>query len=308
MKKTLLVGALVLPLVALGTYFAFPRRPPPAEQGLRSGTFEPPREAPAFSLDGSNGKKLSLRDHLGKVVILGFGYTFCEEVCPVTLAHLTEVYKKLGSAARDVQVIYVTVDPERDSPERLRRYLAAFHPSFLGATGTPDDLAAVQKAYGVVAKQVVSRNPALPYAVDHSSSLYLVDRQGKLLGLVPFGTPADDIVHDLDLVLKMRPSRVIPAGAVTQDPHAPPGSVLVNVNMIGFDPALIEAKAGQPLKLAFFRPNEANCAREVVFPDLGIRKELPPGQIVVVDITPPKSGPLGFECGMKMLKGHLIVR
>jgi cytochrome oxidase Cu insertion factor (SCO1/SenC/PrrC family) len=98
MKKTLLVGALVLPLVALGTHFAF-RRPPQAEQGLRSGAFEPPREAPAFSLDGSNGKKLSLRDHLGKVVILGFGYTSCKLVCPVTLARLTEVHKKLASAA-----------------------------------------------------------------------------------------------------------------------------------------------------------------------------------------------------------------
>jgi hypothetical protein len=104
-------------------------------------------------------------------------------------------------------------------------------------------------------------------------------------------------------------TRVAPADAnVTPGPHAPPGSVLVNVTMIGFDPELIEAKAGQPLKLAFFRPNAANCGSEVVFPSLGIRKELPPGQTVVVDITPPKSGPLGFECGMKMLKGQLIVR
>ena len=104
-------------------------------------------------------------------------------------------------------------------------------------------------------------------------------------------------------------THVTPAGAnATQGPHAPPGSVLVNVTMVGFDPATIEAKAGQPLKLAFFRPNAANCAREVVFPSLGIRKELPPGQTVVVDITPPKSGPLDFECGMKMLKGQLIVR
>ena len=95
---------------------------------------------------------------------------------------------------------------------------------------------------------------------------------------------------------------------VAPGPHAPPGSVLVTVSMVGFDPDSIPAKAGQPLKLAFFRPNDANCAREVVFPDLGIRKELPPGQTVVVDITPPKSGPLAFECGMKMLKGRLIVR
>src|SRR4051812_23507029 len=110
MKKTLLVDALVLPLVALGTYFAFPR-PPRAEQGLRSGTFDPPREAPPFSLDGSSGGKLSLRDHRGKVVIVEFGYTYCQEVCPITLAHLTEAYRKMGSVARDVQLIYVTVDP-----------------------------------------------------------------------------------------------------------------------------------------------------------------------------------------------------
>lgn len=204
MKKTLFVGALVLPLMALGTYFAFPR-PPKTEQGLlRSGTFEPLREAPAFSLDGSNGKKLSLRDYLGKVVILQFGFTYCEEVCPVTLARLTEVYKKLGGAAGDVQLIFVTVDPQRDSPERLREHLAAFNPSFLGATSTPDELGAVQKAYGVIAKQVVSPNPSLGYAVEHSSSLYLIDRQGKLRGLVPFGTPVDDMVHDLELLLKMR--------------------------------------------------------------------------------------------------------
>ena len=104
-------------------------------------------------------------------------------------------------------------------------------------------------------------------------------------------------------------NRVAPVRAnVTPGPHPPPGSVLVNISMVGFDPAVIEAKAGQPLKLAFFRPNAANCAREVVFPDLGIRKELPPGQTTVVDVTPPKSGPLAFECGMKMLKGQLIVR
>ena len=104
-------------------------------------------------------------------------------------------------------------------------------------------------------------------------------------------------------------NREAPAGAnMTLGPQAPAGSVLVNVTMTGFEPDSIEARAGQPLKLAFFRPNAANCGREVVFPDLGIRKELPPGQTTLVDITPRKSGPLGFECGMKMLKGQLIVR
>src|SRR5688500_8002317 len=101
MKKTLLVGALAVPLVALGTYFTV-GRPSRAEPGFRTGIFEPPREAPAFSLDGSNGRKLDLGDYLGKVVIVEFGFTFCQTVCPITLARLTEVHRKLGSAARDV--------------------------------------------------------------------------------------------------------------------------------------------------------------------------------------------------------------
>lgn len=201
MKKSLVFGIVVFALAALATKYAF-RRPAEVEQGLRTGTFDPPREAPDFNLDSSSGKKVSLRDHLGKVVIIEFGYTFCEDVCPVTLAHLTEAYKKLGSASRDVQLIYVTVDPARDNPERLREHLTAFNPTFLGATGIPDDLRSVQKAYGVVAKQVVSKNQALPYAMDHSSSLFLIDRQGKLRGLVPFGTSVNDIAHDLDFLLK----------------------------------------------------------------------------------------------------------
>ena len=204
MKKPILVGALVvLPLLVLGARVAY-LRVPQAEQGLRSGTFDPPRDAPAFSLDGSNGTKLGPGDYLGKVVIVEFGYTYCQDVCPITLAHLTEAWKKMGGDVRDVQLIYITVDPARDNPERLREHLTAFNPTFLGATGAPEDLQAVEKAYGVVAKQVPSKNPALPYAMDHSSSLYLIDRQGKLRALVPFGTPVDDIVHDLEFLLQTK--------------------------------------------------------------------------------------------------------
>ena len=216
MKKTLLVGALVVALGALGTYLAFARAPrtkpgvraaasappPRTEPGFRSGIFDPPRDAPAVNLDGSDGKKLRVSDHLGKVVILEFGYTHCQYVCPVTLGRLRDAYNQLGDAARDVQLIYVTVDPKRDSPERLREYLAAYNPTFLGATGSPDDLAAALKAYGVVAQQVASKDPKLEYAMDHSSFLYLVDRQGKIRGLVPYGTSAKDIAHDLETLLK----------------------------------------------------------------------------------------------------------
>jgi protein SCO1/2 len=201
MKKAVIAGSVALVLVALGTSVAF-RRAPKAEPGFRSGIFDPPRDAPAFSLDGSNGKKLSPRDYLGKVVILEFGFTYCQYVCPITLARLTEVHKKLGSAADEVQLIFVTVDPARDSPERLREHLTTFNPNFLGATGTNDELQAVYKSYGIVAEREVSKNKALGYEMNHSSFLYLIDRTGKIRGLVPFGTPADTILHDVDLLLK----------------------------------------------------------------------------------------------------------
>lgn len=200
MRKTLLAGALALAVLASGTYFAF-RPTAPADLGFRAGVFDPPRAAPGFVLDGSDGKKLSLHDHLGKVIIVEFGFTYCDNVCPITLARLTEVYKKLGSAAKDVQLIYVTVDPKRDTPDRLREHLTTFNPTFLGATGSPTELDAVFKSYGVVAEQVAPTNNAQGYAFDHSSSLYLVDRKGKLRVLVPFGTSADDMVHDLRLLL-----------------------------------------------------------------------------------------------------------
>jgi Cupredoxin-like domain len=97
-------------------------------------------------------------------------------------------------------------------------------------------------------------------------------------------------------------------GAISQGPKIPAGAVLVNVSSAGFEPAHIPAKAGQPLKLAFFRADAQNCAREVVFPDLGIQKDLPPGQTVVVDVTPRKTGSLAFSCGMKMIHGELLVQ
>lgn len=98
------------------------------------------------------------------------------------------------------------------------------------------------------------------------------------------------------------------SGSAPQGPQVPTGAVLVNVSSSGFEPAKIPAKAGQPLKLAFFRADAQNCAREVVFPGLGITKELPPGQTVLVDVTPRKSGSLAFSCGMKMLHGELLVQ
>lgn len=171
--------------------------------GLKSGVFDPPRPAPEFSLRGSDGTEIKLSRYRGKVVALGFGYTFCPDVCPTTLVELAQARKKLGADARDFQVIYVTVDPERDSAARLKTYLSAFDDSFLGATGTPDQLASVRKAYGIaIAKQAVVGNPSA-YLVHHSSFVYFIDREGRLRAMLPFGArTVDDIAHDIRVLLK----------------------------------------------------------------------------------------------------------
>ncbi len=167
-------------------------------EALKAGIFNPPREAPDFSVRGSDGAPLVLSRYRGKVVVLAFGYTSCPNVCPVTLAVLAQAHRKLGARGSQVQVIYVTVDPERDSAERLKQYLAAFDSTFLGGTGTALQMAAVRKSYGVTAEKV---GTGTDYAVAHSSFVYLITREGKLRALMPFGHKADDYVHDISMLL-----------------------------------------------------------------------------------------------------------
>ncbi len=175
---------------------------------LRSGVFDPPRAAPGFVLEGSDGSRLTLDRFRGKVVILEFGFTHCEKICPVTLGTLSQAFSALGEAAREVQLIFVTVDPARDTPARLKQYLGFFNPTFIGGTvtglgadGTAPVLDAIRNAYGVEAARAPAHNEG-GYDVHHSSSLHLIDQQGQLRALVPFGKPAADIVHDVEMLLK----------------------------------------------------------------------------------------------------------
>ena len=192
-----LVASLLVFLTALGTTTA-------EEEGFKSGVFDPPRAAPGFELKGSNGSTLTLQQFRGKVVIVQFGFSVCPRICPKTLANLALAFEQLGTAASDVQAIFVTVDPERDTPERLREFLQFFNPTFLGATGSEEKLSAVREAYGVIATKAISEDKKLGYEVHHSSSIYLVDREGMLRVLVPFGKSPEAIAHDLKLLLKKK--------------------------------------------------------------------------------------------------------
>lgn len=190
--KTLLTGLLL-------SLALFASSPADAAPSLKAGAFEPAHPAPELSLRGSDGQELKLARYRGKLVLLVFGFLNCPEVCPTTLATLAEARRALGPQAAAVQVVYVTVDPERDSVAQMRPYLAAFDPSFVGGTGSPEALAAVRKAYGVVAEKVV--RPGSAYFMNHSSSVYLIDREGRLRAMMPYGHAAKDFVHDLQLML-----------------------------------------------------------------------------------------------------------
>ena len=168
---------------------------------LKTGAFNPPRIAPDFTLRGSNGADVTLSRYRGKVLALGFGYTSCPDVCPTTLALLAEARKKLGAARDDFQVLYVTVDPERDDVATLRKYVSSFDPTFVGLTGAPDKIGDVEKAYGVQVKKVQSSNGSNRYFVHHSSFVYLIDRAGSLRAMVPYGMSVDDVTHDVKALL-----------------------------------------------------------------------------------------------------------
>lgn len=166
---------------------------------FKAGVFDPPRQAPDFVLQGSDGHELRLSRYRGKVVLLAFGYSHCTAVCPVTLATFANARSRLGAAAGEVQVVYVTVDPERDTPERLRQFLRVFDKTFVGGTGTEAQLAAVRKEYGVTATKIPLGDS---YNFAHSSFTYLIDRSGRIRALMPYGRSPEDFTHDLTILLK----------------------------------------------------------------------------------------------------------
>jgi protein SCO1/2 len=197
-RRTLFVLSCAAALAGLGSFGRFAGAAGETAPVLKAGVFEPPRPAPAIRLDGSDGRPFELARLHGKVVLLEFGFTHCAAVCPITLATLAQARRELGPAGADVQVVFVTVDPERDDVPRLRSYLAAFDPSFIGATGTPQALEQVRGTLGVQAKRVPMGDS---YAVDHTSSVFIVDREGRLRAMMPYGRAAKDYVHDARILL-----------------------------------------------------------------------------------------------------------
>jgi protein SCO1/2 len=153
-----------------------------------------------FTLDGSIGRQVSLAEFRGKPVLLYFGYTTCPDVCPTTLADLRIAMQELGPDQDTVQVLFVSVDPERDTAERLQAYLQYFNPSFIGLTGPLRDIEAIASRFGVYfAKN--EANSAADYLVDHTSAVLLVDADGKLRLMFPYGTTGQQLAQDTKLYI-----------------------------------------------------------------------------------------------------------
>jgi protein SCO1/2 len=167
---------------------------------FKAGVFDPPRPAPGFALQGTDGQALDLNGYRGKVVLLAFGYSSCTAVCPITLNTLAQARRKLGPKADAVQVVYITVDPERDTPSRLKKFLSSFDATFVGGTGSEQQLEQVRKDYGVSARKITY--PDKSYSYDHSSFTYLIDRSGRIRALMPYGHSPDDFANDLTILLR----------------------------------------------------------------------------------------------------------
>ncbi len=166
---------------------------PPSFHGM---VMQPQQPARNFTLTSHYGQPVSLNDYRGKVVLLYFGYGACPDVCPTTLVELARARTQLGKDAEKVQVLMITVDPERDTIEKLAEYITFFDRSFIGLTGTPAQIAEVATYYGIYyAKH--QEETALGYLVDHTATVMLIDKEGYLRIVYPFGTPAKDFAEDL---------------------------------------------------------------------------------------------------------------
>lgn len=160
-----------------------------------------PEPAADFALEDVSGTPFRLNDQRGRIVLLFFGFTSCPDVCPTTLSEARRILEGLGEESEQVRFAFITVDPARDTPERLGQYVAGFHPDIVGLRGTADELQAMFDAYGIYAARVPLEDSAADYTMEHTARVFLVDQEGQLRLSYVFGTPVEDILQDVQYLL-----------------------------------------------------------------------------------------------------------
>lgn len=153
-----------------------------------------------FTLTRTDGTPFSSQTLRGQVVVLSFGYTSCPDVCPTTLGTVGMLLRKLGDRAEQVAPVFISVDPQRDKPAQLREYLSYFHPSIIGLTGTQAQLQRVAQQFGTSIRYHAPTESGT-YEVDHSGSIYIIDRDGQLRRIVPYGMPPEQLIESVGAVL-----------------------------------------------------------------------------------------------------------
>lgn len=153
-----------------------------------------------FAMPDHTGKMRTLADFKGKAVVVFFGYTQCPDVCPTTMTEMANVMQQLGALSEKVQVLFVTVDPDRDTPELLSKYVPSFDSRFLGLVGDRIETEKIAKEFRVFYQKVAGKEPG-SYTMDHTAGSYIFDPQGRLRLFVRHGQGAEPIVHDLKLLL-----------------------------------------------------------------------------------------------------------
>lgn len=191
-KVFLSIIVTILVLIA-GVYFLRPHT-------FHGTVIQSPEPSYDFTLTSVDGD-VSLSDFRGKIVLIYFGYTFCPDICPGTLGNVAQALRNMGTQADDVQLIMVSLDPERDTPEKLAEYMGHFHPSFIGVTGSKENLDEVAALYGIF-YQKAEGSDATGYLIDHTATLMVLDREGYLKLVFPFGVTAEEIADDLKYMIR----------------------------------------------------------------------------------------------------------
>jgi protein SCO1/2 len=150
-----------------------------------------------FSLVGADGKPVTDRDFRGRYMLIFFGFTHCPDICPAELQVIAQALEQLGDKAKNVVPIFITLDPERDTPAAMANYVKSFGPNFVGLTGSPEAIAAAAKAYRVAYSKVENKESAGDYSVDHSALVYLMDPEGRYVTHFSYGLSADQMAEKL---------------------------------------------------------------------------------------------------------------